>query len=180
MMRPCITVILALSLLSACSRPATFEKIDQFTESSADNARIVANLVEQLCIEGMAEEGNFLKARNASGWEFRKTQNADLTAPLSLEVWETDGLTVVRSPHFNTPFRTCYIGVFDERVPSARDASRALTRMAGTQGKGTLWEWKPAYGQRVIMDMSEGVIGGRTGISIMLETYDIGLGVFGL
>ncbi|GEM_PF-3322968 len=180
MKREGLVILVGFSLLAGCDNAADFGEIAPLVAGGEGNASVVVELADQFCVRGMAEESAFGTALSRSGWTFRRTQRGDPSNSLSLEVWESDGVTIIRSPHFDQGFRVCSLGVSREFAPDLSETAMELTRLTSVVPHDQGWDWRPSLNQRAKIDVSQGAIDDPEGIMIFVENYDVGLSGLGL
>lgn len=166
--------LLALILCGACSTPPAPTRITSLEQGGPRNARIIAQLTRQLCIDPASDTVRFERALRATGLPTKRVQSSEPGNASSLHIWSLPGADVIRGGA-SGEFWTCAIQVkagFAPKRDSAIDALNALSGAKMTQDIG--WQWRPSSSTSVTMTFDQ-TSEPKGGAWVFVEGYQVSL-----
>jgi hypothetical protein len=168
-----VLLMIGACALAACEepRPRDATAVPRLEIGAPGNAAAIVQLTDQQCVGRAAEPTDFQIALDISGWNFKKTQDADSENELSLDVWTSDTAQIIRGEVVKDHVFSCHLAIGNDFSPSDAEIRNAFAAKYGQPDKtGVLWDFKGQNGSRYKLDIG-GMTEGPYGTSVFVEEW---------
>ena len=171
-----IVLVLAVGLLASCNseqaNPTPKKPLPALEGAATANLITVVRLVDELCVRQSASTETMNHALAATRWAWTQVQHSDPKQPLSLDLWSSPPVRLIRGNPAGPDVSVCTIIIEGTAAPKPELLASELAKLANGRGKGEReWWWRSSRGTKSHMDLGESAFDNKTGIGVTVENY---------
>ena len=172
------SLLIILAALNGCdSKQANLPEMPRVASLSkvgSENAATIMRLIDQLCIRRSASGAAMAKGLAATGWQWEQIQSSDPEQPLSLDLWKSTSVQLIRGNIAGEDITNCTISVEGVAAPDPSLISHELSKLTKFPGRTNReWSWRSSASTQTHIELTNSAFGQKAGISVIVENYKL-------
>jgi hypothetical protein len=177
-MRSSSVALLALAALAGCNKvqvsPPKMDRVNILSNDGSQNVSSVMRLINELCVSRSTSSLAMAEGLKATGWQWQQTQQSDPSQPLSLDLWKSPPVQVIRGNLAGEQVTNCMIAIEGAAAPEPNLIAMELSKIAkhGNR-KAREWSWRSSSTTETHIELMDAAFEEKAGITVTVENFKL-------